>query len=220
MIVIITLFNKPKYIDDAFASVEAQTRRDFVWAVREDKGIDWRGRYPPAVFWNEQMEAAGMDDYCCWLSDDDLLLPNYVEDLAEFLDAHPEIMACYGGSQVETWNENGKVMDAEFLPHGGYRVFDKDWSPSCKIDGGQLMVRRSALEEIERPWVPEGTTADPNAHPITVQERYCDGLFANKLAVAFGIHPIERQVMVNRRTELSAHTRIVGQGAIVADWRK
>ena len=219
MIVIVTLANKPKYLPDAIASVEAQTRQDFRHVIQVDEGIDWDGRYPPAAFWNETAKEADPEDYICWLSDDDLLLPNYVEDLAGHLDTHPWIDACYGGSQVEVWDENGKVQDAEFLPYGGYNVFNSNWSPACKMDGGQFMVRRSALDSLPWPWVPEDTTKDPNAHPITVQERYCDALFMNKIANAVGIYPIGKQVMVNRRTELSGHTRIVGGVSTVADWR-
>ena len=219
MIVIVTLANKPKYLPDAMASVEAQTRRDFKHIVQMDEGIGWDGRYPPAAFWNEQVEAVGMDDYVCWLSDDDLLLPNYVEDLAGHLDAHQEVDCCYGGSRVENWDEAGKIADAQFLPMEGYVVFSGAWEPSCRIDGGQFMMRRSALEAIPRPWVPEGITIDPNAHPITMQERYSDAIFMNKVAWIFGIYPIGKQVMINRSTELSGHARIVDGVSTVADWR-
>jgi len=221
LIVIITLWNKPRYIGDAKHSVEKQTRRDFRHAIERDDGSrDWGGRYPPAAYWNETMKAASPDDYLCWLSDDDLLLPNYIEDLAGCLDANPEIDCCYGGSQVEVWDEGGKIINAEFLPHGGYNVFDSNWSPGCKMDGGQFMVRRSALDRLDWPWCPEAMSTDPATPAIALPSRYCDALFMNKIANMVGMFPVKKQVMINRRTPLSAHTRIVDGVSTVADWRK
>lgn len=220
MIIIITLWNKPEYIEQAIQSVVGQTRKDWVHVLQHDhKSLDWGGRYPPAVFWNEKMRAAAPDDYVCWLSDDDLLLPNYVEDLAGYLDAHPQIACCYGGSQVVVLDDEGNTTDAEFLPHGGYKIFSKLWSPGCKIDGGQFMIRRSALDVLEWPWVPEVMSRDPAVPAIALPSRYSDAKFMNKIAYAVSIFPVEKQVMINRRTPLSAHTRIAGGVSIVADWR-
>lgn len=220
MIVIITLANKPKYLRDAVASVEAQTRRDFRHVIEMDDGSrDWGGRYPPAVFWNEMAKAAGPEDYICWLSDDDLLLPNYLEDLAGRLDQHPEVACYYGGSQVEVWDEKGKVLNAEFLPREGYVMYGNGWTPGCRIDGGQFMIRRSALDLLEWPWCPEIASDDPTAPAIALPSRYCDAQYMNKIAHAVGMFPVRKQVMINRRTPLSGHTRIVSGISTVADWR-
>ena len=219
MIVIITLANKPKYLSDAIASVEAQTRRDFRHVVQMDEGIGWGGRYPPAAFWNETAKAANPGDYICWLSDDDLFLPNYIEDLAGYLDANPEIACCYGGNLVEVWGEGGKIMDAESLPREGYVVYNSGWLPACRIDGGQFMVRRSALDLLEWPWCPEEASDDPTISAMSLPSRYCDAIYMNKIANAVGIYPIKKPVMIQRRTPLSGHTRIVNGVSTTADWR-
>ena len=93
-------------------------------------------------------------------------------------------------------------------------------SPACKIDGGQFMVRRSALELVERPWCAEGRTADPNVPAIMLPERYGDAMFMNKIANAVGIYPIDKQVMVRRVTPLGTHTKIIGGQHIITDWRQ
>lgn len=213
MIVILTLANKPQYLPDALASVEAQTRRDFEHVVELDDGSrDWEGRYPPAVFFNERARAvADPDDYLCWLSDDDLLLPNYVEDLAGKLDEALGLNCVYGGSRVEMLGADGTATHWSHLPILGWPTYNKWIQPASQIDGGQFMVRRSVLGLIKYPYM--------NESPDPAQARLTDGYVMNKIANVVGIYPVKKDVMINRLTPLSAHCR-PGEGErLVADWR-
>jgi glycosyltransferase involved in cell wall biosynthesis len=213
MVVILTLANKSRYLKDAIASVEAQTRRDFLHIIELDDGSrDWGGRYPPAVFYNERARTCDPADYICWLSDDDLLLPNYLEDLAGFLDAHPEIDCCYGASEVILLFEDGSApTPSQWLPRNGWPVYNDEVQPACRIDGGMYMVRRSALDLIKYPYMDE----DP--HPW--RARLTDAHVMNKIANAVGIYPIEKQVMVNRVTPVSAHCQARAGIRAIVDWR-
>ena len=79
-------------------------------------------------------------------------------------------------------------------------MYDSRLSPSCRIDGGQILVRRSVLAAIEEPWCPEGLT-DCNT---------ADGALMNKIAQVTPIWPVVGSwVMENRMTPESAHWRLV-----------
>jgi hypothetical protein len=221
MIYILTLANKPRYLPEAIASIKAQTRSsDLEHIVVLDQGEDWGGGYPPAVFYNEWAKKLPFGSYISWLSDDDMLLPRYVEVLAGFLDDHREIDCCYGGSEV-LFEEGAGIRshswawlpkDPLLLFQEGWPIFDGQTQPGCVIDGGQFMVRRTALEKIEYPYM--------NEDPAPWAARLTDAHVMNKLANAVGIHPVPIQVMINRITPLSAHCRPGpnGQREIV-DWR-
>lgn len=211
MIVILTLSNKPNYLPDAIASVLAQTRRDLRHVIAIDAERDWQGCYPPAVFYNEQAKAVDMADYVSWLSDDDILLPNYVADLAGYLDAHPDIHCVYGRSRVEAIVPGRPPVFHRHLPEQGWSVFSAKYLPAYRIDGGQVMIRRSALEAISYPYYPEGYEG----------ARACDATMLNKAAIAVGIYPVEKTVMVNRVTPISSHVASRPDGSIGAvDWTR
>jgi len=217
MIVVMTLANKPQYLPDALASLEAQTRRDFRHILQMDDGSrDWGGRYPPAVFLNETMKALDPDDYLCWLSDDDLLLPNFIEDLAGYLDAHPQAGCCYGGAEVVLMGADGATshhqrLPPPELPEGTWPVYDFAWVPFRRIGSGQFMVRRSVLDLIAYPYVPE------DSEPAIAGE--CDGWLLSKIAMVTDIPPIRSEVMISRITPLSAHWHPGDGQRVRADWR-
>lgn len=195
---IITLSNKLDYLPQAVASVKTQTRK-CTHIILEDTG-EWDGRYGPAVFYNEEAKKAKPGDYVAWLSDDDLLLPDYVEALAGALDEHPEWSAVYGRSlHIDYSLEHGWTTIRRPLPESPEMpIYTADRLPLGKIDGGQFMVRRSALDEIEYPYAPE---------EVNEWTRVSDGLLMNKLAVACGFYPVPRIIMLNRTTPISGHTR-------------
>lgn len=196
MITILTLANKPALVVEAMESVARQTRRDFRHIVHLDNEPR-DGRYSPAVFFNEQVARVESDGMVCWLSDDDVLEPHYLETLAGFLDANPDVGACYGGSRVMAYDGQTErhVRD---LP--AERTFDADTPPSCKIDGGQMLVRRSVLDRIAPPWVPESLD----------RCNIADGNFMNRVAAVTPIVPVVGSwVMRNRMTPLSSHWRLV-----------
>jgi GT2 family glycosyltransferase len=210
MIRIITLANKPSYLPDAIASVLAQTRKDIVHVVGLDDGSrDWGGRYPPGVFYSEEARRADMSDYVCWLSDDDILLPNYCEVLANYLDAHPRVHCVYGISRVEMHAPGRKPVLKMVLPKRkvGLVRFDANNLPGFKLDSGQFMIRRSALERVPYPYAPP------------TEPRRDDGYLLNNIARHVAFWPVNEVVMVNRVTPQSSHRRNVGGKYAGHDWK-
>lgn len=212
MIHILTLWNKPDYVKEAIASVQAQTRRDFVHIVQPDTYRGWRGRYPPAVAYNEWAREAPMEDYISWLSDDDLLQPNYVADLAGCLDVHPEYECVYGQSRhVMSHPKLGERFIRNLPAEWPLPVLEVNFTPGYRIDGGQFMIRRSALERIPYPYYGEGY----------VNAGVCDADYMNKIVQHFPIYPVQKQVMVNRMTPLGGHVMVNDKGeAVVVDWKR
>ena len=198
-VIVITLTNKPDLVQEAIASVKAQTR-ECVHLVEVDSG-QYKGRYPPAVHYNVISKQCSADDYISWLSDDDLMLPNFVADLAGMLDIHPEYGCVWGWSMHVVLNKNGTTTNIRPLPQDGnfMQVFNAANEAIFKLDGGQIMVRRSVLDKISYPYQSEDT-GEPS--------RRCDGFLMNKIAAAVGIYPLGKQVKINRTTDKSGHLRI------------
>jgi len=211
MIRILTLANKPALLQEAIASVKAQTRTDFSHTVVMDTDIDWGRRYPPAVFYNGRARECGPDDYVCWLSDDDVLLPNFLADLAGYLDDHPEIGACYGGAEQYIYRPPDPPTFYRCLPGGNvWPIYTRQREPAGHLDGGQWMVRRSVLDKITYPYAPEHEMA-----------RCSDGVLANKIAAAVGIYPLPGVVVHLRTTPLSANVCTEdGKSIVAVEWRE
>jgi len=209
---ILTLYNKPDYVQEAIRSVEQQTRTDLVHIVRPDTYRSWDGRYPPAVAYNEWALEVPVQDYVCWLSDDDLLLPNYVADLAGYLDGHAEAECVYGGSYHVAAPLDAPERLLRNLPEEQpFPIFNAQKTPGYKIDGGQFLIRRSALERVPYPYYPEGSET----------ARSCDAHYMNKL-VAFNVlmYPVAAFVLKNRATPKSGHVAVDAQGGVYTrDWR-
>lgn len=195
----ITLANKPALLLDALMSVARQTRRDVQHVVEFDCGQYGAGIYPPAVAFNRIVsERSRPDDYVAWLSDDDVWEPTYVEQLAGYLDTHPDVGACYGGTRIVAYEPGQPERPIRDIP--AERAFTVGAWPSCQIDGGQVLVRRSVLNRLAAPWVPE-TLADCHTS---------DGSFLNRVASVTPIVPVVGSwVMRNRQTPESAHWRLV-----------
>ena len=217
-ICVLTLSNKPSLLPDARESVNSQQAavgRNIVHVVAID-GPEWdwpAGSYPPAVFYNRAARKASEDSYIIWLSDDDYFLPGALEAMASYLDDNPAAWAVYGGAKHVALH-GGEEAFIRDLPQACVSRYDHDHDPLGQIDGGQVMVRRSALDYMAYPYTPEG--ADGN-------ERVNDGVLLRNMAQAFGIQRLEpwRQVVVCRSTPLSAHTvPSGGAGVVGADWRR
>jgi hypothetical protein len=216
-VVIITLSNKPTLLPDAKKSVRAQTRKArHVYTTDNPQWHINRENYPPAMFYNRMASQQNPEDYIMWLSDDDLLEPSAVELLAGYLDDHPEIMAVYGLAEHWIYDpDNGVNRLYRPLPRdGGATVYDRNNDPCGAIDGGQYMVRKSALDEMGYPYAPE--RADGS-------ERVNDGLVMRRLASHFGIYPLQPQALVLkcRTTPLSAHSAPDPAGGVASvNWRR
>jgi GT2 family glycosyltransferase len=207
---IITLWNKPEYIQDAIDSVKAQTRQDIIHVMQKDEGIDWKGLYPPARWWNIQSFAASPDDYVCWLSDDDILLPNYVADLAGYLDKHPEAECVYGGSHHVQHHPAFEDRFIRELPCSlPFPLLNSSYTPGYRIDGGCFMVRRTALNRVPYPYCPEGLDT----------ARVCDAVYMDKLVQYFSMVPVQAFVMKNRVTPRSSHFVVTETGETkIVNW--
>lgn len=106
--VVVTCFNLGRYLDEAVASVEAQTLRDFEIIIVDDGSDDpetlaaLNSYRPPRALLlrtaNRGLPAArnhgvrsARGDYICCLDADDRLLPTWLEKAAAALDADPDL---------------------------------------------------------------------------------------------------------------------------------
>jgi hypothetical protein len=134
-------------------------------------------------------------NYIFYLSDDDIIYPNCFTKMILFLDSHPEAWICYHSQQRLVW-QNGRWHQA-----GGINVknmYGKDTTfpgVDCVLDGGQIMHRRSCLDQLDPPFMPQDH----------VSACHCDGLFLQRLADRFTIYPIEdpEPLSAHRVTPLS-----------------
>ncbi len=215
-------YNKPAYAPDAIASVLAQTCGDFEYWVLEnstDNGetrravapliADPRVRYeeitlgpdermpnawPGSVLLNRYYpKAAG--EFILYLSDDDVLRPNCLERVLEEFTAHPDWDAAWFTMWREAWSSSlGRFRPAGSIPAVNLAgVGSGQPQVDCRIDGGQVVHRRSCLEQMDQPLFPEG--------PATAN--HGDGWFLQNLANRYPLHPIPDHLMTHRATPVS-----------------
>jgi hypothetical protein len=205
---VLTLWNKPELIMEAVRSVQNQSKDYHVnHVVAQDKGTP-KDQYRPGVFYDEIIEQiTGMHDLICWLSDDDLMMTNYVADMAGFLEANPDKAACYG--QSEHWAMNEKREAWKLRDIIGGPVYSAAVPPACQIDGGQAMYRRWVLDAIEKP-----------LHDYSFDGcNISDGKLLNRIACVAPIYPIGKKVLINRSTWLSSHWRVVDNQMVYQNFR-
>lgn len=152
----------------------------------------------PAAWTQNQVIRAGLlrGRYFTLFYDDDLYEPEFAEQMAGFLDEHPEALAVW-------CSQEQRRQEGDGFAHECYRMatvpkvagqFD------CQVDGGQVMMRTSLLGLIGDPWVPEDPAARSCGH--------IDGLLFERMAVHAGTVPPlpdQRVLCVNRRTALSVN---------------
>jgi len=210
---ILTLSNKPHLLPDAIRSVEQQSRLSGVKHIVEidDGSRDWGGRYPPNVFWNEQLALADPDDYMIFLSDDDLLMPNAVYDLAGYLDSHAHVNACYGAGDMYIC-EPGKP-DKLLWRVEARENYDGKTSLAGRVGSGMCMWRAKCWQVVG-PWPEQGDGRTPlsDGDYFTALARLCGGLRA-----------VNKLVVYTRITPWSAHTvpdSTSRHGYTRGDWRR
>ena len=226
--IILTSHMKP-LVAEALDSIFAQTRRDYEvivadsgqWIGREDAlsremaAAHWRYSRHPLVEWvttgeppdliahrcpvawatNEVIRAGLVRGrYVCTFYDDDAYYPTFIEKMAGFLDANPDRGAILCAQDRLAWAGDG-WRSAGRLGHGelGPGQFDN------RVDGGQIMFRRTVLDAIGDPWLPE--------EPADGSCRHSDGIFLEKVARACGTVPALPDVLcANRKTPLSRYS--------------
>jgi len=219
--VITPSFNKAKYVVEAITSVMKQSLEDFEYWIIENstekdakravhelvKGYQDRRlilvdeyfapeqrqqAYPTAVILNKYFDCM-RGEYVFYLSDDDLIAPNCLQAMVEPLEAHPDWMVVYAG--LEDIAADGhliKRIDADRVIYAPYVV-------DCVLDGGQVMIRKSAFGQVEKPYYDE--------NPLEPVARHCDGTFLTKFSTRWNFYPVNQLLITHRRTPLSAWTK-------------
>src|ERR1035437_8786226 len=113
--------HNPRWLDECWASLKAQTYQDFEWVVVLNQGARWKldeASYDPRVRVVTADEIRGVGaakhracalttgDILVECDHDDLLTTNALEEIVKAFDAHPEVGFCYSdGAQIL---ENGE----------------------------------------------------------------------------------------------------------------
>jgi spore maturation protein CgeD len=136
-------------------------------------------------------------DYIFYMSDDDLISPDCFQKTAGFLDGNPGIGTCwfdlYRINVREPWETAGTPWG--YIPANGVRGPDGVLN---LVDGGQILHRKSCLDDIPAPWFEE----DP-----TRAEGHWDGLFLQRLTVTHPLYPVpDPPSVTHRHTPLSMYS--------------
>lgn len=219
--IVTATYNKEKYFEDAIESVLSQTRPNWRWWIimdganaatsqiclrlahrdsrvtlfKEDVVFTQRyDFYRPSMLMNKYFPLIATD-YFCWLSDDDILEPNYLEILAGALDRNRSWDIVYGACEVlgedgDSWR---KTYSFPLDPSVVYDVCDL---PCGHIDGGSIVQTKRSYDRIKE-W----------QFPTKGNHRLSDGLYMNELARHFKFHPVECKVLTHRQTAISENTK-------------
>lgn len=136
--VVLTTYNRPELLKDALTSVDRQGLKDFELIVVNDNGVvvesllagyDFpityvrQGRNQgPAAARNAALRLA-RGQYVVFLDDDDLYLPNHLQELAAALKAHPDSVVYTDAVFILEKIEAGKRIELareQRYPHGEY----------------------------------------------------------------------------------------------------
>ena len=133
-------------------------------------------------------------EYVCHFYDDDIYYATFIEKMAGYLDEHPEDMAVLCAQDRLSLNRDGTTHKWGLIaPQGrlGPGQFD------CRVDGGQIMYRRSVLDAMGDPWMNE-SPGDCG---------HSDGLFLERLAgIAGSVPAIPDVLLAHRNTPYSTYS--------------
>jgi len=214
-------YNQPKYVGQAIESVLAQTFRNFEYIISENstdnitKKVvksfkntriryfddefsqeERRKFYVPAYLINKYYPKA-KGEYIIFLAHDDLLFPDCLQIMVDFLKSHPKIDVCFHDQAI--FYALGSKTWLESLVRGTTQVLKRPLGPSPKdaLDGGQIMFRRYLLGKLTQPFIPlEWETAN-----------ICDKIFMEKLWQLAEFYPVKRVLSLHRVVEGSTHRR-------------
>lgn len=165
--------------------------------VTTGEGPELRREKCPIGWTTNEVIRAGLirGRYVSTFYDDDQYGPHFVERMAGYLDAHPEASAVWCSQDRVRLDPDGTETLVGRIGATGPRgpgQFD------CQVDGAQIMFRRTALDAIGDPWLPE----DPGDSC-----RHSDGIFLERLAAAVGTVPALPEVLLRHRfTPISTYT--------------
>lgn len=226
-------YNKASFLTEAARSVEAQTHSRWEWWLvldgpdaetldvahalsRRDPRIhvfheptterERQSVYRPAIILN-QFYAKVETPYLCWLSDDDLLEPHYLELLIGEIESTPNVDVAYGACEVLTqtvtnqWRHLRWLMAEQPVGVGTTRM------PDRIIDGGQIVQTKRSYDALQG-------YLQPTDWKLA---NHVDGIYLNELARHFIFVPVFEKVMTKRCTYLSTHVK--GEGGKVRSVR-
>lgn len=142
-------------------------------------------------------------DLIFYLSDDDRLDPALFSTFVSWFDKNPDTSAAWvslGLVNVTGPDDEGMLRGA--IPAEG--VLSAGMLDN-RVDGGQIMHRKSCLDVIGQPYFPE-SVADESA-------RHCDGQFMEKLAQHWNFYPVgvsSKFYVTHRFTPVSTFTPFHG----------
>jgi glycosyltransferase involved in cell wall biosynthesis len=219
-------YNKGEYVLEGIRSILAQTRPDLeLWLLEnstdgvtreiiKDSGlladerivyeeIDELPRgYVNIMGWllNKYYVRAEPDSYIFYMSDDDVLPERSFEHLAGHLDENPDHEVCWGTLFTICAPVPGILSgaDAAFTNAIPARYIASPGTVDCRIDGGQIMHRKRALDAIEPPYFEES--------PVLDIARHIDGIFMERLVAHFPFYPVPKHVVTHRMTPSSTYS--------------
>lgn len=139
-------------------------------------------------------------EYIFYISDDDLIDPECFEVMARELDANLNYYVVYAGLRVSHPFKPGEVgeFSAELAAKD---IKSFPGTADCKMDGGQVMHRKTCLDALVPPYFEEINLGHVANH--------VDGIFLERLVGRFTFYPIDRYLITHRRTKISLWTRTV-----------
>lgn len=223
--IITATYNKETFLPQAAESVFNQTKRDWRWWIildgANEKTSDYafnlqhrdprvtifiehvnfherKQMYRPSMLMNKYFPLIATD-YFCWLSDDDIMQPVYLESLAGALDKNPDWDIAFGWCDViNQVDENEWKLHMYLGRHHWNKEYNKDTPPIYVLDGGQIIQTKASYNALDG-WQFPTEWVNGNA---------CDGVYLNELAKKFTLHPIDTHVLTHRRTFLSENTNV------------
>ena len=151
----------------------------------------------PVAWVTNQVIRAGLirGRYMCTFYDDDLYHPAFMEEMAGYLDAHPDARAVWCSQDRVHMAPDGTETLAGRIAADGPRsghAFD------CMVDGAQVMWHTEMLGKIGDPWLPED--------PADAACRHSDGIFLDRLGGMCTVQAILPVLVEHRSTPWSAYT--------------
>ncbi len=157
--VIIPTFNRAAFLKEAIDSVLSQSYRDFELIVVDDGSTDstreilqdyqgltylYQENRGVSAARNKGIQAA-QGEYIAFLDSDDLWTRHKLQIQVAWMEANPEIPACYTD---EIWIRQGKRVNPmkKHQKYSGW-IFDK-CLPLCIISPSSILIRRELLQQV------------------------------------------------------------------------
>ena len=161
--VILPSYNHEQYVEAAVRSVMEQSGVDFELIVIDDGSKDrspeilkrlseelgftyiHRPNKGVVATLNEALELA-QGEYVCSFSSDDIMPPDRLKKQSDFLDAHPDAVACFG--QIVPLYDDGSLgeMDVRYLRSVPQVTFEESFLGKKALHGcGEMFVREKIL---------------------------------------------------------------------------